>query len=320
MFKVKNGGLIATSSADISSPLKWHCSGGKSYLAKRIAAMQPPHIHYVEPYAGGLSVLLAKDPEGVSEVVNDLNGDLINFWQVLQSEILFPQFSRRLDATPFGEHFWKTSEWQLIDPDAIFDADQVGRSINRAIAFFIRCRQSLAGRMDSFAPLSRNRVRRGMNEQASAWITTVDGLPMVHARLRRVVVLNHDALQVISQQDGNKTCYYLDPPYLHETRATTGEYKHEMTAEQHENLLKLLASIEGKFLLSGYDSELYRKYESQNGWHRTAFDLPNNSASGATKRRMQEIIWTNYAPKQRETNDTQKLSQSLGLVRGVQEG
>jgi D12 class N6 adenine-specific DNA methyltransferase len=54
----------------ISPPLKWH--GGKWYLAPKIVALMPAHVHYVEPFAGGLSVLLAKDPAGVSEVVNDI--------------------------------------------------------------------------------------------------------------------------------------------------------------------------------------------------------------------------------------------------------
>jgi DNA adenine methylase len=84
----------------ISPPLKWH--GGKHYLAKRIVAMMPPHLHYVEPYAGGLSVLLAKDPEGVSEVINDLNRCLINFWVVLRDENLFGRFRRFIEAMPFS--------------------------------------------------------------------------------------------------------------------------------------------------------------------------------------------------------------------------
>src|SRR5258708_27823741 len=81
-------------------PLKWH--GGKRYLAPKIVALMPPHLHYVEPYAGGLAVLLARDPNdprlwksdasasrGVSEVVNDLNGRLTNFLKGLQCESSF---------------------------------------------------------------------------------------------------------------------------------------------------------------------------------------------------------------------------------------
>src|SRR6185312_9978188 len=79
----------------MDGPLKWH--GGKHYLAPKIVALFPPrrsdanpdgYVHYVEPYAGGLAVLLASDPEGVSEVANDLDGGLTNFWRVLQDEAL----------------------------------------------------------------------------------------------------------------------------------------------------------------------------------------------------------------------------------------
>jgi len=61
----------------LTQPLKWH--GGKHYLAKAIIELMPPHVHYVEPYFGGGSVLLEKDPVGVSEVVNDRNRELMNF-------------------------------------------------------------------------------------------------------------------------------------------------------------------------------------------------------------------------------------------------
>lgn len=268
----------------IPSPLKWH--GGKSYLASKIVAMMPSHIHYVEPYAGGLSVLLAKNPEGVSEVVNDLNGELANFWSVMR-EPQWRDLYERLQFTPFDE-------WSYGEANTNVPRD----NLMRAWAFFIRCRQSLAGRMDTFAPLSRNRTRGGMNEQASAWLSAVEGLPAVHARLKRVVILNRDALDVIRQQDGPQTLFYLDPPYLHETRATTGEYEHEMTFSQHSTLLSNLPGIEGKFMLSGYRSEIYDTYAKEFGWHRTDFDLPNNSAGGKSKRRMTECVWTNFVPEE----------------------
>lgn len=73
----------------------------------------PPHLNYVEPYAGGLAVLFRRDPEdqrlwlpphkGVSEVVNDLSADLIVFWGVLADPEQFAEFRRFAEATPFAE-------------------------------------------------------------------------------------------------------------------------------------------------------------------------------------------------------------------------
>ena len=40
----------------LTPPLKYH--GGKTNLARRIVELMPPHLHYVEPFAGGLAVLL----------------------------------------------------------------------------------------------------------------------------------------------------------------------------------------------------------------------------------------------------------------------
>jgi DNA adenine methylase len=154
----------------VPQPLKWH--GGKGPLARRIVALMPPHLHYVEPFAGGLAVLLERDPgdkrlwagtgsgeRGVSEVVNDLNADLMNFWRVLQKPETFPEFLRRCQATPFSEPEWERARDGL---GTYTDA------VDRAWAFFVCARQSLAGRMGTFAPLTRERTRRGMNEQASA--------------------------------------------------------------------------------------------------------------------------------------------------------
>src|SRR4051794_35706406 len=96
---------MPASASGLVPPLKWH--GGKHYLAGRIVALMPPHTHYVEPYAGGLAVLLAKSPVGVSEVVNDVDGRLTNFWKVLQDEAMFAEFHRLVEAIPFSEVEWR---------------------------------------------------------------------------------------------------------------------------------------------------------------------------------------------------------------------
>jgi DNA adenine methylase len=274
------------STASASPPLKWH--GGKHYLAQRIIALMPPHKHYVEPYAGGLSVLLAKDPEGVSEVVNDLNGDLVNFWRVLACDVQFPRFVRQVEATPFCEEMWRDAEYIARSADSGCNDIAV-----LAAQFFIRCRQSLAGRMKSFTGVTKTRTRRGMNNEVSAWLTAVEGLPAVHARLKRVLILNRPALDVIRSQDTPNTLFYLDPPYLHQTRVTTKDYAHEMTEEQHSELLDTLLEVKGKFLLSGYRSPLYDSIAACGEWTRHDFDLANHAAGGKDKRRMTECVWTN---------------------------
>mgnify|MGYP001306971587 FL=1 len=278
----------------LASPLKWH--GGKGPLASRIVALFPPRcknpnapapddagwLHYVEPYAGGLSVMLTNDPIGISEVANDISFDLTTFWWALQEQESFDSLRRILEATPFSQIEFKRKSGTS---DIAW----------RAAWFFIRCRQSLAGRMRDFAPISRNRTRKGMNEQVSAWLNAIEGLPEVHARLKRVLILNKSALDVIRLEDGPRTLFYLDPPYLHETRATTIEYgENEMSEADHRELLETLCGLDGRFCLSGYSSLLYHEYAGLQGWSRHDFSVDNKAAGGKTKRRMVESVWCNY--------------------------
>lgn len=269
----------------LNPPLKWH--GGKHYLATRIIALMPPHVHYVEPFFGGGAVLLRKNPDGVSEVVNDLNLELTKFWSALQHPEAFTELIRILEATPFSE----------VEFEGTFSS--VGPFVpglaGEAASFFARARQSRQGLMKDFATLSRNRTRRGMNEQVSSWLTAIEGLPDVHARLKRVVILNRPAIEVIQQQDGPNTLFYCDPPYLHETRVTTSDYTHEMTWEDHQKLLLTLGGIEGKFILSGYPSHLYKTHAHQNGWRRVDIEIDNKASSKTTKEIKTECLWMNFA-------------------------
>lgn len=277
--------LQSIAKSRVMPPLKWH--GGKYYLASKIVAMMPAHQQYVEPFFGGGSVLLAKDPSNVGEIANDLNGQLTNFWKVLQDEKLFERFYRIMQAVPFSENEWREAHEKL---------NKVEEPVEQAAAFYIECRQSMAGRRAAFAPMTKTRLRQGMNEQAAAWMSVVDGLPAVHERLRRVAILNRDALKVIEQFDTPNTLYYLDPPYVHATRHTTAEYgEQEMHDEKHVELLDLLLTLKGKVMLSGYPSPLYD--EKLAHWHKVDFDLPNNSAAGDSKERMTERVWCNFAPE-----------------------
>jgi DNA adenine methylase len=286
----------------ITGSLKWH--GGKHYLAPKIIARMPKHLHYVEPFFGGGSVLFAREPDdprfwldghkGVSEVINDVHTGLINFWRVLASERLFSRFRRALEGAPFSRALWENIRDRHNDPDRRLDMTDEMQRLNEACEFFVLCRQSRSGLMDTFSPLTRTRLRRGMNGNVSEWLGAIEGLPDVHGRLKRVVIENIYAIDLIPREDTPDTLFYCDPPYLKETRVSTEAYEHEMDELAHIDLAMALSQCEGKVMLSGYRSELYDELFPEPKWRRVEFDMPNHAAGGTSKRRMTECLWLNY--------------------------
>lgn len=178
---------------------------------------------------------------------------------------------RRVQAIPFSEVEWHKAQQDLgaaTDP------------VERAALFFVLCRQSMSGRCDDFSPLTRNRTRGGMNEQVSSWLNAIDGLPLVHARLKRVVILNRTALEVIRSQDGPACLTYLDPPYLPDTRTSKKTFgPFEMTVEQHEELLDAITGLQGLVIISGYASELYDSRLS--AWDRQSSNFRTTPATAS---------------------------------------
>ena len=208
----------------------------------------------------------------------------MNFWKVIQSEKSFKQFQRIVEATPFSQSQWKEAGVRMVPRKEL--------DVQAAVAFFVRCRQSRAGGFKGFAPLTRNRTRRCMNEQASAWLNGVEGLADVHERLKRVVVLCDDALMIIKQQDGERTLFYLDPPYVHNTRSATDAYQHEMDESGHDDLLATIGQCEGHVMLSGYPNKLYDR--TLHDWNRHDRKIDNKVSGARSKRIMTESLWCNF--------------------------
>jgi DNA adenine methylase len=272
----------------VIQPLKYH--GGKNKLAKQFVAMMPPHTRYVEAFAGGLSVLLNKPYEGVSEYANDINGDLINFWDVLSNVDAFYRFRRIVEAIPLSQEYFEF----CTNSPAQNTGSHIDYAVAKAVRYFVTMRMSRQGIGKDYCTPTK-RIRRGMNENVSAWLSAVDGLPEVHERLRRVELLSKPAVEVIKKLDSPDTLFFCDPPYLHETRSSTGEYGvNEMSDLDHVDLLDCLSQVKGKFMLCGYKSKMYETARSLYGWHLTEFDVANSASGAKEKDRKTECVWTNF--------------------------
>lgn len=254
--------------------------GGQSKSASWITSKMPKHVHYVEPFAGSLAVLLSLSPDGRSEVVNDLDGELTHFWRTLQDPEHSPEFIRRASLSPISQVEWRATQFDYpLDP------------VSRALSFFVRCRQSYMGGGKSFAPLSRSRTRRGMNEQAAAWLSAVDRLPDVAARLLRVVVFNMDARELMEQEDSEFTLFYCDPPYHPGTR-TARLYACEMDDAAHRRFLSTAKACKGRVMISGYRCDLYDAELAD--WTLHTRERPNSMERADVKGMRTECLWCNF--------------------------
>jgi DNA adenine methylase len=292
-----------------SAPLKWY--GGKSYLAKQIVGLFPERVkngnnpdpedpgwtHYVEPYFGGGAVLFHMDPMGASVVVNDISSQLMNFWRVLQDREQFLQFAAIMETMPFSEVAFEEA-WHVCETanNLTHRLTLAEPSLACAVAFFIKYRQSRQAAGKSFATLTKRRTRQGMNEQVSAWLSAVEGLPAAHSHLQQVVIRCDSALQVIESEDTERSLFYMDPPYMAELRMTKKAYDHEMTFAEHARMLEVLANMKGRFVLSGYHSDLYSEYARKHNWRIVEIKIDNKASSAKVKDDKLEVLWTNYGP------------------------
>lgn len=271
---------MAVATRKLRSPLKWH--GGKSYLARRIVALFPPHRVYVEPFAGGLNVLLNKPP-AEREVASDANADLMAFWWHLKNSTA--DLLEILRGIEYSRESW--FEWG--------HEDSPHWGLSQQAEFLVRNRFSRGGLGKDFAWSDRLRGKHreggAVPGDVNAWDTIRAELPAIAARIAGVELDNLDAVNVIQANDAPDALIYCDPPYLHSTRTHTKAYAHEMARDDHAGLLSCLKACAGRVFLSGYRSDLYD--EALAGWTRHDFDMPNHSGQGKSKQRRIECVWTN---------------------------
>ena len=245
--------------------------GGKQRIAEKIVATFPEHGHYIEPFAGGLSILLAK-PRSKHETVNDLDRRLMTFWRVLRDNP---------DALYRACFFTPWSRAELSDS---IDSD-TSDEIEAARQVWVQLTQGRGARLtntgwrfvtDPNSPTSMSTYRDGY----------VSRLMPASERLYGVTLECRDAFDVIATYSKSGSLFYVDPPYLAETRAGTGYGVEMEAAGDHERLAEVLNVTPANVCLSGYDSPLYERLYPD--WNRVEIKARANSGSRT------EVLWMNY--------------------------
>jgi DNA adenine methylase len=275
--------------------LRYH--GGKFRLAPNLIDLFPEHRVYTETFGGGASVLLRK-PRCYSEIYNDLDGEVVNVFRVLQVQARARRLESLLRLTPFAR-----AEFERSYKQATSDVERARRTIIRSFMGFgsdsiSRLKASRAGFNTRLSSVMSTGFRWNSNRSgttaASDWKTFPDNIAAFCERLQGVTIENRDAREIPEKMDREDALHYVDPPYPMSTRkignGTTPEhrYRFEMTDTDHEQLAALLHSLKGMVIISSYPSHLYERLFRD--W-KTAEWTSGQFCSANQKRT--EVIWMN---------------------------
>jgi DNA adenine methylase len=261
----------------MKTPLSYY--GGKQQLAKTILGLIPPYRVYCEPFLGGAAIFFAKEPSKV-EIINDTNGEIINFYEVLKRE-----FTALKKEVAISLHSRKLHHQAQI----IYENPEMFDRIKRAWAIWVLANSSFGSMLDSGFGYDRRGAysKKLDNKRADFAVDYAE-------RLKRVQIECCDALRIIKSRDASDVFFYLDPPYVGVDQGHYDGY----SQEDFDNLLKLLKSVKGKFLLSSYRNNTLSTFTKRNGWHTIEIKMAC-SVSGrcGSKLNKVEVLTANYPIK-----------------------
>lgn len=257
----------------LRSPLRW--VGGKYRVREKIIALFPPHTCYVEVFSGAAWVLFGKPPEASkSEVLNDLDGELVNFWRVVKHR---------------PAEFSEAASWMLASRE-LFELtrslDGIGDEITRAIKFYSVLRLAYGAKRihNHFG------IRREKRPEIH-WPLLKEEIAKIVARLRLVWIERLPWSKCISIFDRPDSFFYLDPPYHCETSKS---YRHSFTDEDHVALAAVLTrKVRGKWLLSYNDEPFIRHLYRGAGIRLGRLDV-KYGLQGGTWKPKRELLIRNY--------------------------
>lgn len=217
--------------SDCDPPAAW--IGGKRHLAKRICGVlaQTPHLAYAEPFIGMGGVFFRRRVRPSVEVINDVSGDVVTLFRVLQ----------RFPETLFSELRWRPAMRAEFDRlrrthlDDLLDIERAARFLYlQTLAFGGKVTGQSFGVSPS-APHTFD-IRR-----------LEPRLRRLHDRLAGVVIEQLDWSAFIDRYDRATTLFYLDPPYWD----SESDYGAGLFCQaDFQRMADRLKAADGRFLLS----------------------------------------------------------------------
>jgi DNA adenine methylase len=268
----------------MKSPVIW--LGGKNRLAPRLNSIIPPHSTYVEVFGGGASLLFLKDSSPV-EVYNDIDEDLVNFFRVLQNPRKVKLLENKLNKTPYSRAEFNKMRIRY---------SQSRSDIETAYPWFCVMQMSFGSLFGKSWGYSIHGSVQGVASCVHRFRSSVKLLDQACERLRNVIVECNDWQTLCARYNDKNTLLFLDPPYLQETRRNV-KYRHELSDDDHTELIHCLSNSKSKIMICGYDNRIYRSLLSRGWWqinwpHRCC--LNNRRLSDHTKQGRIESVWMNF--------------------------
>ena len=246
--------------------------GGKRRLAKKLLPMFPEHTCYVEPFAGAAALLFIKRP-AKAEVLNDINGDLVNLYRVVKHHL--EEFVRQFKWALASREIFR---WlQATPPETLTD-------VQRAARFYYLQQLCFGARIEGRTFGTATTSGHGLN-----LLRLEEELSAAHLRLSRVTIERLAWQECVERYDREHTLFYMDPPYW----GTEG-YGVPFELEQYEQLAAAMRKIQGMALLSVNDVPEMRRVSAGLRTIRVSLaDVLNNSRSAkrrAGKARRELVI------------------------------
>jgi DNA adenine methylase len=250
--------------------------GSKWRAMTALLPILPAHISSIEPFTGSGAFTLSK-PAVTNEMINDMNGVLVNVWRVFKYH--GEELARRIDLTPHARAVFQDALALLSMPtlaDRLNAAKETGGDIEVAEAYLVWAWQCIYPRKGAtgWYVTDNDRKRRG------DYYALDDRIRMCQERLRRVTIEQTDAFVLIERYKDDPSCFlFLDPPYLAEVCGDEKRhYEAGFTQDDHVRLLTLIQDAQARIMLSSYPNDLYQ--QTLTGWN--TFDVETNTMSNMT--------------------------------------